>query len=76
MPESIAFESAAADINKGEEITLAVTFTPESATERSLTWTSSDVSVASVSDGVVKGLKAGTAVITATTVNGRTAEGT
>lgn len=74
MPESIAFESAAADINKGEEITLAVTFTPESATERSLTWTSSDVSVASVSDGVVKGLKAGTAVITATTVNGKTAE--
>ena len=70
----IVSESAAADINKGEEITLAVTFTPESATERSLTWTSSDVSVASVSDGVVKGLKAGTAVITATTVNGKTAE--
>lgn len=74
MPESIAFENAAADINKGEEITLAVTFTPECATERSLTWTSSDTSVASVSDGVVKGLKAGTAVITATTVNGKTAE--
>lgn len=74
MPESIAFESPAADIKKGEEITLAVTFTPESATERALTWTSSDASVASVSDGVVKGLKAGTAVITATTVNGKSAE--
>lgn len=74
MPESIAFESPAADINKGEEITLAVIFTPESATERALTWTSSDASVASVSDGVVKGLKAGTAVITATTVNGKSAE--
>lgn len=74
MPESIAFESSTADINKGEEITLAVIFTPESATERTLTWTCSDASVASVSDGVVKGLKAGTVVITATTVNGKTAE--
>lgn len=74
MPESITLDKTAADINKGEEITLAVIFTPESATERALTWTSSAASVASVSDGVVKGLKAGTAVITATTVNGKSAE--
>ena len=43
---------------------------PTNATNKSVTWTSSNPSVASVSDGKVTGLSAGTATITVTTADG------
>lgn len=53
---------------------LVVTFSPAIVSNKSLTWSSSDPNVASVSaDGTVRGKNAGTATITATTVNGKTA---
>lgn len=54
--------------------TLTVTFTPENASNRKLTWNSADPNIASVSEeSVVRGKSAGTTTITATSANGKTA---
>lgn len=58
---------------KGDSMTLTAEVYPENATDKSITWTSSDESVATVSNkGVVKAVAHGTAVITATASNGTT----
>ena len=58
---------------KGDSMTLTAEISPENATDKSITWTSSDESVATVSDkGVVKAIAHGTAVITAKASNGKT----
>ena len=53
--------------------TLVVTFTPANATNKTITWSSSSDSIATVSEGKVTGVAEGTATITATTANGKTA---
>lgn len=51
--------------------TLIATITPSNATNKSVTWTSSNTAVATVdSSGVVRYVKAGTANITVKTVDG------
>ena len=59
----------------GGTSTLTVTYTPADAnTGKAITsWTSSNTSVATVSDGTVRGIAAGTSTITATTEGGKTA---
>ena len=58
-------------LNYGEEATLTAIVLPASATNRTVTWSSSDPSVASVSEnGVVSAVGIGTATITVTTVDG------
>ena len=54
----------------GVEAVLTATVTPYNATNKAVTWTSSDSTVATVSNGVVKPLKVGTTIITVTTVDG------
>ncbi len=54
----------------GETLTLTATVAPDNATEKTVTWTTSDASVASVANGVVTAVGAGTATITATATNG------
>lgn len=46
------------------------TIIPADATDKTVTWTSSDDSVAIVSDGIIEAVSAGTAVITARSING------
>ena len=46
-------------------MTLTYTITPENATDKTVTWTSSDETVATVENGVIKAIKAGEATITA-----------
>ena len=54
----------------GETLTLTATVAPDNATDKTVTWTTSDASVASVANGVVTAVGAGTATITATATNG------
>ena len=49
----------------GEEFTVVATVTPDNATDKTVTWASSDATVATVTDGKVKALKAGTTEISA-----------
>ena len=73
--ESITLSTASADMLIGESLTLTATVLPENTTDKTVTWSSSESSIAGVDDnGTVTAVSAGTAVITATTVNGRTAE--
>ena len=59
---------------KGKSATLTATVEPEDAFNRDVTWTSSNTSVATVTNGTIKALKEGTAIITVTTkVGGLTA---
>lgn len=58
---------------KGDSMTLTAEISPENATDKTVTWTSSNESVVTVSDiGVVKAVAHGTAIVTATAANGKT----
>ena len=61
----IALDKTTAELTEGETLTLTATVTPEDATDKTVTWTSSDETVATVANGVVTALKAGKATITA-----------
>lgn len=50
----------------GETLTLTATVLPDDATDQTVAWTTNDASVATVADGVVTAVAAGTATITAT----------
>ena len=72
-------ESVTLDVDKctilvGQTRQLNATVLPASAETKEVVWSSSDNSVASVSDGMVTGLKAGTACITAKTTDGTNLE--
>ncbi len=71
----IALNKTSLSLTEGEEFTLEATVTPDNATNREVTWKSDNEAVATISaEGVVKAIKAGTANITATTVDqGKTA---
>ncbi len=64
---------ATESVEVGKTKTLTVTFNPTNATDKTLTWTSSNPAVAKVAAGVVTGVAAGTAIITATSANGKPA---
>ena len=61
----ITLDKTTAELTEGETLTLTATVTPENATDKTVAWTSSDETVATVKDGVVTALKAGKATITA-----------
>ena len=62
---SITLSQSSAKLLVGHTLTLTPTFTPAYATDRAITWETSDASVATVLDGVVTAGTAGTATITA-----------
>ena len=66
----VSVTPAQATIRVGNTTTIKAIVTPDDATEKAVTWTSSDDTVATVdSNGVVTGVKVGTATITATTMD-------
>ncbi len=68
--ESVTLNHAEANLRFGETLQLTATLLPDDATERTVTWASSDAGVATVDEnGLVTAVATGTAVITATTVN-------
>lgn len=71
--ESISLP-ATKEMTVGTSERLEVTFTPENTTETTLTWSSSDGSIVTVDgNGIVTAVSVGTADITATAENGKTA---
>ncbi len=64
--DGITLDQTDLTIEMGKTATLTATVSPESATNKTVTWTSSDESVATVDEnGVVTGVAPGTATITA-----------
>lgn len=71
---SVTLNRATLNLEVGKTGKLSATVWPDSAADKSITWSSSKTDVASVSlDGTVTAKKAGTAVITATATNGKSA---
>ncbi|NCC88212.1 MAG: hypothetical protein EOM05_10200 [Clostridia bacterium] len=66
---SIAIEQSAY-ISTYEKYSLQITTIPNEAKINSITWSSSDSSIATVTNGIVTGIKYGVAVITAKTIGG------
>ena len=67
----ITLNKAETSISVGNSETLTATVAPENATNKALTWASSDEDVATVApDGTVTAVKVGTATITATAADG------
>lgn len=69
--ETLSLNWSGYNVKVGQSFTLTATVSPSNATNKKLTWKSSNSSVASVnSNGVVTGKRAGNAVITVSTSNG------
>lgn len=66
----VALNKKVATINVGKTVTVKATVTPANADNKTLVWTSSNTKIATVSNGVVKGVKAGRVIITAKTTDG------
>lgn len=69
---SVSLDRTSLALNKGESATLTATVNPSDATDKTVTWTSSDSNVASVKDGIVTAKKSGQTTITAS-CGGKTA---
>ena len=72
-PYSIALDKPSVTLSIGGKATLIPTITPYNVSNKNVTWTSSDSNIATVNNGVVTGVSAGTATITVKTSNGKTA---
>lgn len=70
-PTSVSVSPTTTSIDAGSTVQLTETVLPSNATNKSVTWSSSNTSVATVnSSGLVTGISAGNATITVTTVDG------
>lgn len=65
----VALNKKVATVNVGKKVTVKATVTPANADNKTLVWTSSNTKIATVSNGVVKGVKAGRVIITAKTTD-------
>ncbi|MBR1627870.1 MAG: Ig-like domain-containing protein, partial [Lachnospiraceae bacterium] len=66
--KSVKLNKAKASVKKGGSLALKATIAPANATNKTVTWSTSNKKIATVSSkGVVKGVRKGTATITVTT---------
>lgn len=70
-PDSVTLNKSTETVAKNSTVALTATTLPDSLT---VTWSSSNTAVATVSNGTVSGVAAGTAVITATIPSGASAK--
>jgi|GEM_PF-3405831 len=69
--DGISVSTTLVSLNEGETEQLSASVSPQNATDKTVNWSSNNSSVASVdSNGLVTGVTGGTAIITATAVNG------
>ena len=66
----VALDQSSLSLIAGENATLTATVSPADATNKAVSWKSDDTDVATVSNGVVTAVAAGTATITVTTNDG------
>ncbi len=66
----ITLDRSSAALSSGETAVLTASVMPSDATDKEVSWSTSDSSVATVSDGVVTAVAEGTATITATSADG------
>jgi len=66
----ISLGKTSATINIGSTQTLTPTIAPANATNKAITWSSSNTNVATISNGIVTAKAVGSTIITATTVDG------
>ena len=62
---SVTLDKSAITLTEGESQTLTATVKPDNATDKTVTWTTSDESIAKVENGKVTAIAEGTATITA-----------
>lgn len=62
---AISLDQTSITMLTGEKYDLKASITPDNATDKSITWTTSDERVATVNNGTVTGITVGTATITA-----------
>ena len=71
LAESIVLNTTSVQLKVGEENSLTVSFTPATTTDKSITWSSSNTDVVTVSEtGLIKAVALGESVITAKTNDG------
>lgn len=68
--EAIALNKTTSTMTVGDVETLTVTFTPANATNKNVTWTTTDDQVVEVVDGVVTAVGSGVATVTVTSEDG------
>ena len=75
--KSVAFAGNSVEVIVGKTVTIPATVSPSNATNKKVTYSSSNAKIAKVdSKGVVTGVKKGTCTITAKSSNGKTAKTT
>jgi len=70
VPTSIALDNTNISLITGNTATITATITPDDAEDKTIVWSSSDPTIATVSGGVVTGLKPGNVTITAAALAG------
>jgi len=66
----VSLNTNSISIEEGQSETLTATVAPNNATDQNVTWSTSNSSIATVSDGVVTGVSQGSATISVTTNDG------
>ena len=72
-PTGIVLNNSSVTVKEKSIVSVVATVLPTNAANKTVTWTSSNSKVATVSNGTITGVSAGTATITATTFNGYSA---
>lgn len=68
--ESVSLDKTSLELTEGDEATLTATIKPDNASNKQVSWKSEDETIATVSNGKVKAIKPGNAVIIVTTSDG------
>lgn len=66
----ISLSATSGSVVKGGTVTITANVQPATASNKNVTWSTSDASIATVSNGKITGVAVGTAIITATTEDG------